>query len=109
MREEDRLPGEGRLPGEADALAHDAADPLSGYRDLFLLPDGPAGPNGPPAIYLAGQSLGLHPAGPQTVVDTVPRGGARYGVEGLFPGERPWFPYDDPPREPMARVVGARP
>ena len=46
-------------PTEADALARDAADPLSLLRDRFHLPDGPDGPGGPPAIYLAGQSLGL--------------------------------------------------
>ena len=39
VREEDRLPGEGNLPGESEALARDANDPLSRYRDLFLLPD----------------------------------------------------------------------
>ena len=55
VREEDRLPGEGNLPGESEALARDANDPLSRYRDLFLLPDGPAGRHGPPAIYFAGQ------------------------------------------------------
>ena len=65
VREEDRLPGEGNLPGESEALARDANDPLSRYRDLFLLPDGPAGRHGPPAIYFAGQSLGLQSAGVQ--------------------------------------------
>src|SRR5215217_207373 len=109
MREEDRLPGAGTLPGEAEALTHDAADPLSGYRDLFLLPDGPAGATGPPAIYLAGQSLGLQPVGAQAVVDTVLRTWARFGIDGMFTGDRPWFTFDDSLREPMARVVGARP
>ncbi len=34
---------------------------------------------------------------------------ARYGIEGMFTGDQPWFTYDDSVREPMARIVGARP
>ena len=80
------------------------------YRDRFLLPDGPDGPDGPPAIYLAGQSLGLQPRSA--------RGGGRGGSSTAGPasasmagsradgrGSR----YDDSLREPMARIVGARP
>ena len=102
VREEDRLPGEGNLPGEGEALTRDAADPLSGYRDLFLLPDGPSGPHGPPAIYFAGQSLGLQSVGVQLAVDAVLRGWARGGIDGMFTTQRPWFTYDDSLREPMA-------
>jgi kynureninase len=109
VRDEDRLPGEGNLPGEGEALARDAADPLSRYRDLFFIPDGPGGPNGPPAVYLAGQSLGLQSVGVQPVVDAVLRGWARGGIDGMFTTDRPWFTYDDSLREPMARIVGARP
>ena len=36
----------GRGGNAADALARDAADPLSAWRDAFHLPDGPAGPTG---------------------------------------------------------------
>src|SRR5439155_17793033 len=99
----------GNLPGEGEALSRDAADPLSRYRDLFLIPDGPTGRDGPPAIYLAGQSLGLQSVGVQAAVDGVLRAWARSGIDGMFTTERPWFTYDDSLREPMARVVGARP
>ena len=98
-----------RVPGdEADALARDAADPLTGLRDRFLLPDGSAGPGGPPAIYLAGQSLGLQPRSARAAVEDVLERWARLGVDGWFTPERPWFTLDDALREPMARIVGAR-
>ncbi len=94
---------------EAEALARDEADALSALRDRFLIPDGPAGPDGPPAIYLAGQSLGLQPRSTRAIVDAELERWARLGVEAWFQGDRPWFTYDDSLREPMARIVGARP
>ena len=94
---------------EADALARDAADPLAALRDRFLLPDGPLGRNGPPAVYLAGQSLGLQPAAARGIVERELDRWARLGVDAWFEGEQPWFTYDDALREPMARIVGARP
>jgi len=92
--------------GEADALARDAADPLSAFRDRFLLPltaDGEA------AIYLAGQSLGLQPKSARAALDVELEAWARLGVDAWFTPDRPWFTYTDRLREPMARVVGARP
>ena len=94
---------------EADALARDAADPLSSFRDRFLIPDGPAGPDGPNAVYLAGQSLGLQPRTVRGIVEGELDRWARLGVDAWFQGDRPWFSYDDSLREPMARIVGARP
>jgi kynureninase len=94
---------------EADAFARDRADPLSAMRDRFLLPDGPHGPDGPPAIYLAGQSLGLQPKAARLAVEEVLDRWAQLGVDGWFTAERPWFTEDDVLREPMAGIVGARP
>jgi kynureninase len=94
---------------EAEAFALDAADPLSIYRDRFLLPDEPAGPDGAATIYLAGQSLGLQPKAARDVVERVLDEWAHLGIEGMFRGDRPWFTYDGALREPMARIVGARP
>ncbi|HEY8636902.1 MAG TPA: hypothetical protein VIL81_06515, partial [Candidatus Limnocylindrales bacterium] len=51
-----RTEAEAAADAEADALARDAADPLTSMRDRFLLP---TAADGTPAIYLAGQSLGL--------------------------------------------------
>ena len=108
------MTGEGRGPGDepgtdADALARDAADPLGAMRDRFLLPDGPAGPGGPRAVYLAGQSLGLQPRSARAAVEDVLDRWARLGVDGWFTAGQPWFTRDDALREPMARIVGARP
>jgi len=94
---------------DADALARDAADPLSGLRYRFVIPDGPAGPGGPSAIYLAGQSLGLQPRAARAIVEAELDRWAHIGLDAFFTGERPWFTYDDALREPMARIVGARP
>ncbi|MEA2608249.1 MAG: kynureninase [Chloroflexota bacterium] len=91
--------------GEADALARDRADPLSRYRDRFLLPEGSAGV---PAIYLAGQSLGLQPRTARAAVEVELEAWARLGIDGHFAPDRQWFTLDDTLREPMARIVGAR-
>ena len=94
---------------EADALARDAVDPLSAYRDRFLFPHGPSGPDGLPAIYLAGQSLGLQSAGVRPAVERQLDRWASLGVEGHFAADDPWFTYDETFRGPMSRIVGARP
>lgn len=91
---------------EPDALARDGTDPLKAYRERFLLPAGPAGN---PAIYLAGQSLGLQPRAARTAIDAELEAWARLGVDAWFDPVRPWFTYTDRLREPMARIVGARP
>ena len=95
-----------RPGGEAEALARDAADPLSSYRERFLLP---VLADGSPAIYLAGQSLGLQPRAARKAIDAELDAWARLGVDAWFDPARPWFTLDDSLREPMARVVGARP
>lgn len=91
---------------EADALARDAADPLSSLRERFLLP---VRPDGAPAIYLAGQSLGLQPKAAGAAIDDELSAWARRGVDAWFDPEPAWFSLTDRLREPMARIVGARP
>ena len=93
-------------PTEADALARDAADPLWSFHDRFLLP---VGPDGSPAVYLAGQSLGLQPRTARAALDVELDRWSRLGVDAWFTPERPWFTYTERLREPMARIVGARP
>jgi len=95
---------------EADALARDAADPLSRFRERFLFPDGPTASGGVhPAIYLAGQSLGLQATTVRGLVEAQLDRWAQLGVEGHFAADGPWFTYDETVREPMARIVGAVP
>jgi kynureninase len=91
---------------EADALARDAADPLSEYRDRFHLP---SGPGGSAAIYLAGQSLGLQPKAARPAIEAELEAWASLGVDAWFVEDRHWFTLTDRLRAPMARVVGARP
>jgi kynureninase len=97
---------DGTAPGEAGALARDAADPLSAMRDRFLIP---TSADGTPAIYLAGQSLGLQPRTARAAIEVELDAWARLGVDAWFEPERPWFTLDETLREPMARIVGARP
>lgn len=90
----------------ADARARDAADPLSAMRERFLIP---TAADGTPAVYLAGQSLGLQPRTAKAAIDQELDAWARLGVDAWFDPARPWFTLDSTLREPMARIVGARP
>jgi len=90
-----------------DAPARDAAEALTPVtRDRFHIP---TAPDGSPAIYLAGQSLGLQPRSAAAAIATELDAWARRGVDAWFDAERPWFTIDATLRESMARVVGARP
>lgn len=91
---------------EAEALARDAADPLAPYRDRFRLP---VATDGSPAIYLAGHSLGLQPRTARVAIEAELEVWAHLGVDAWFDGDRPWFTRTELLREPMARIVGARP
>lgn len=91
---------------EAHARARDAADPLSAYRERFLIP---VGADGGPAIYLAGQSLGLQPRAARAAIEAELDAWARLGVDAWFDPARPWFTLTERLRDPMARIVGARP
>ena len=93
-------------PDEADALARDAADPLTSLRDRFHLP---TAADGSTAIYLAGQSLGLQPRSARPAIERELVAWANLGVDAWFEPGRPWFTLDQAVREPMARVVGALP
>jgi kynureninase len=90
---------------EAAAIARDAADPLSALRYRYRLP---VGPDGAPAIYLAGQSLGLQLRSVPAALAVELDAWSRRGVDAWFDPDRPWFTYTDRLREPMARLVGAR-
>src|SRR5687767_2010768 len=84
----------------------DAADPLRAIRGEFLFPKGP---DGEPAIYLAGNSLGLQPRKAREYIQGELEDWERLGVEGHMKARKPWLPYHELVTEPLARVVGAKP
>lgn len=90
---------------ESWALARDAADPLAGFRDEFLIPPHAAGQQ----VYLCGNSLGLQPrAARQALLDELDAW-AQLAVEAHFQGKHPWMPYHGEVRGNLAELVGAQP
>jgi kynureninase len=88
------------------ALHLDAKDPLRQFRDKFHLP---LGKNGEPLIYFAGNSLGLMPKSARQVVEQELDDWAELGVDAHLDARTPWYSYHETLREPMARLVGAKP
>ncbi|MFT4198140.1 MAG: kynureninase [Pseudoxanthomonas sp.] len=86
-------------------IALDAADPLRTLRHEFLLPRHKGGEQ----IYFCGNSLGLQPKGAKAAVQQVLDKWAHEAVEGHFRGQAQWMTYHEQVREPLARIVGARP
>ena len=80
--------------------------PLAPQRERFHLP---VGPDGSPRIYLAGQSLGAQPRSVRAAVEAELDAWAALGVQGHFHEDATWVPFDEPLREPTARLVGALP
>jgi kynureninase len=93
-------------PDEAWALEQDRRDPLGWSRGEFALPIG-AGTE--PLVYFSGNSLGLMPKTARTEVTQELDDWARLGVDAHFAGRNPWYSCADRLREPLARLVGARP
>lgn len=93
-------------PDEECAHALDAADPLRAFRDRFHLP---LRPDGSPAIYFAGNSLGLQPRSVRMLLDQELRDWAELGVDAHFQGRTPWYTYHETLRDSAARLVGALP
>jgi kynureninase len=93
-------------PDEAFARQMDHDDPLSRFRDAFHIS---RRPDGSPAVYFCGHSLGLQPKGVRALIDEELEDWARLGVEAHFKDRTPWYSYHELLREPAARLVGARP
>lgn len=94
------------LLDETVALRLDATDPVPSLRDRFELP---SGPDGRPADYLVGHSLGLLARSARESVLAELDAWGRLGVGGHFRERDPWFTYDELLAAPMARLVGADP
>ncbi|HEY4555865.1 MAG TPA: kynureninase [Lysobacter sp.] len=90
---------------DAYAAALDAADPLRALRDEFHIPLH----DGTEQAYFVGNSLGLQPRGARAFVEEVLDKWARQAVEGHFTAPAEWMTYHELVREPLARLVGARP
>src|SRR5262245_28254186 len=93
-------------PDEDFARELDARDPLSRFREMFLIP---RRPDGSPVVYLCGHSLGLQPRTTRDLVLAELDAWADLGVEGHFKEGSPWYSYHELVREPLARLVGALP
>lgn len=92
-------------PDEGFAHALDAADPLRSCREWFVLP---RRPDGRPAIYFCGHSLGLQPRAAQTLVAEELDAWANHAVDAHFRDPRPWYSYHENVRAFGARLMGAR-
>src|SRR6266571_4417679 len=88
------------------ALQLDAEDPLRHFREKFHLP---LGKDGQPVIYFAGNSLGLMPKSARQIVEEELDNWAKLGVDAHHAAGTPWYSYHEVLREPMARLVGAKP
>ncbi|MEY2586050.1 MAG: kynureninase, partial [Verrucomicrobiota bacterium] len=93
-------------PNEDFALQLDADDPLRSFRDRFHLP---SGKKEAPLIYFAGNSLGLMPKSARRIVEQELDDWAELGVDAHMDAETPWYSYHENLREPIGRLVGAKP
>ena len=88
-----------------EALQRDAADPLQPLRGRFALP---LAPDGGPAIYLCGHSLGLMPLAARAEIAAAVDDWARLAVLGHEGARRPWITYHDALAAPIAELLGCR-
>ena len=86
------------------ALALDAADPLRGWRERFVIPQDP---DGNELVYLCGHSLGAQPVLASDYVEEVMRDWRSLGVEGHFSERSAWMRYHERLAPTLARLVGA--
>lgn len=91
---------------EAFARQMDERDPLRRLRDQFHLP---RGADGEPLIYFVGNSLGLMPKTARAAVEEELDDWERLAVDAHLGAKSPWYTYHEFLREPLARLVGARP
>lgn len=89
----------------AFALEKDKNDLLASFRDKFHFPTF----HEREVRYFTGNSLGLQPKSTASYIQTELDAWAKYGVEGHFMGENPWYSYHELLSEKTARIVGALP
>lgn len=86
------------------AKEKDNQDLLKLYREKFYLPTFTEN-----VVYFTGNSLGLQPKSVQSYIQEELNAWAKFGVEGHFLAEKPWFEYHEFLTEKAANVVGALP
>ncbi len=87
------------------AQSLDRADELQKYRKEFSFPQH----NGKDVIYFTGNSLGLQPKAAVKYVQDVMDDWANLAVEGHFYAQKPWWDYHERFREPLSKIIGAKP
>jgi len=83
----------------------DEQDELKNYRNHFHIPV----IDGKQTIYFTGNSLGLQPISTKDYINKELDDWAKWGVEGHFHAENPWFAYHEMFAEPISKIVGALP
>ncbi len=83
----------------------DQKDPLKSFRDKFHFPNF----MDTEMVYFTGNSLGLQPKTVGSYIQEELDAWAKYGVEGHFLAEKPWFAYHEFLTEKAAKIVGANP
>lgn len=86
------------------AAAMDAQDSLASFRQHFSFPV----VNGQESIYFCGNSLGLQSDRSRHHVNQEMDVWAKFGVEGHFEAEQPWWKYYEAIRPALAKIVGAK-
>ncbi len=86
------------------AKEKDFNDPLKSYRDRFYIPV----INNIETIYFTGNSLGLQPKSTKTYIQKELDAWEKWGVEGHFEAEKPWFAYHEFLTEKIAKIVGGQ-
>ena len=81
----------------------DEQDELRSFRDRFHFPSFCDN-----VVYLTGNSLGLQPKSTSAYIQQELNDWAKYGVEGHFLAERPWFSYHENCTRKAAKIVGAK-
>lgn len=83
----------------------DREDVLAKYRSQFRFPTF----LNQDVVYFTGNSLGLQPKSTQQFVQNELDAWAKFGVEGHFLADKPWYSYHELLSEKSAKIVGALP
>jgi kynureninase len=83
----------------------DENDSLKHFRQVFHIPV----KNGREVIYFCGNSLGLEPKSTKQYIEQELNDWAALAVDGHFDAKHPWYHYKEFLKEPVAKLLGAKP